>query len=63
MLSLKDWPLTWPDRRAKLIGNESAGYGRLAQLVERLPYKQVVGGSSPPTPIFSPWGQCGRLTF
>ena len=27
-------------------------YGGIAQLVEHLPYKQTVGGSSPSTPIF-----------
>lgn len=29
-----------------------ATHGRLAQLVERLPYKQDVAGSSPPPPIW-----------
>ncbi len=29
-----------------------SGIGRLAQLVERLPYKQDVTGSSPVLPIF-----------
>ena len=33
---------------------EKQSPGRLAQLVERLPYKEDVGGSSPSTPtIFS----------
>gem|GEM_PF-4487492 len=33
-----------------MIGSR-ARYGRLAQLVERLPYKQDVTGSSPVSPI------------
>ncbi len=39
---------SWP-RRARARHNFAPG--RLAQLGERLPYKQEVGGSSPPPPI------------
>ena len=37
--------------------------GRLAQLGERLPYKQVVGGSSPSTPTIITPAQAGVFLF
>jgi hypothetical protein len=36
---------------AGVLGGTIPPPGRLAQLVERLPYKQEVGGSSPSPPI------------
>ena len=41
---------SWPRSESRLAGIEP---GRLAQLEERFPYKEEVGGSSPSTPTIS----------